>query len=92
MYDEKDLFKRLESDDSDILVCRVPSGGETFIEVLKRIRSKFSGFPVLVLLPPQESCIPYLDAGADAFLYEPTNVEEMRAKIDAISRMCRSSY
>lgn len=76
---------------ADLVVVDVgPSGARSFAE-LERLRCAVRAIPVLVVLPDSNAKdrIEALDAGADDCLSRPFDPEELRARLDALSRRRR---
>jgi len=89
-YDGETAYARIvqESDRFDIIVMDVLLPGMSGIEVCRAIRNERIRVPILLLtaLDQTEEKVAGLDAGADDYLTKPFPVEELLARMRALSR------
>lgn len=78
----------LQNDGSDLIVLDVNLPGLDGIQVLKKMRLRGDGRPVLLLTARSstDERIEGLDAGADDYLVKPFEMPELEARIRALSR------
>jgi len=72
----------------DLLILDLGLPGLSGIEVLKRLRARQSGIPVLILTATDsvEQRVKMLDAGADDFMAKPFALSELEARVRALVR------
>ena len=72
----------------DLLILDLGLPGLSGIEVLKRLRTRQSGIPVLILTATDsvEQRVKMLDAGADDFMAKPFALSELEARVRALVR------
>jgi two-component system, OmpR family, response regulator len=78
----------LESDDFDLLILDIGLPKKSGLDVLKRLRSRDSRLPVLILtaLDGVNDRVRGLDAGADDYLAKPFELAELEARVRALVR------
>lgn len=81
-----DNYLRHESSDLAILDINLP--GLDGLEITRRLRQRGQTFPVIMLTARDETDdrVKGLDAGADDYLVKPFAIEELEARIRALSR------
>jgi len=88
LTDGESALQALESDDFDVIVLDIGLPGLSGIEVLQRIRQKKNAIPVMILTAYDtvSDRISGLDAGADDYLIKPFDLDELLARLRAITR------
>ena len=83
---EADAF--LHGDTADLIILDIKLPGMTGIEVLTALRARGDRRPVLMLTAQSDTSdrILGLDSGADDYLVKPFEMEELSARIRALSR------
>ena len=78
----------LESDDFDLLILDIGLPKKSGLDVLKRLRSRDSRLPVLILtaLDGVNDRVRGLDTGADDYLAKPFELAELEARVRALVR------
>jgi two-component system OmpR family response regulator len=78
----------LETDDFDLLILDIGLPKKSGLDVLKRLRSRDSRLPVLILtaLDGVNDRVRGLDAGADDYLAKPFELSELEARVRALVR------
>ena len=78
----------LETNEFDLLILDIGLPRTSGLEVLRRLRSRKSGLPVLVLtaLDSVNDRVAGLDAGADDYLAKPFDLAELKARVRALMR------
>jgi two-component system OmpR family response regulator len=78
----------LETDDFDLLILDIGLPKKSGLDVLKRLRSRDSRLPVLILtaLDGINDRVRGLDAGADDYLAKPFELAELEARVRALTR------
>jgi two-component system OmpR family response regulator len=78
----------LETDDFDLLILDIGLPKKSGLDVLKRLRSRDSRLPVLILtaLDGVNDRVRGLDAGADDYLAKPFELAELEARVRALTR------
>jgi two-component system OmpR family response regulator len=78
----------LETDDFDLLILDIGLPKKSGLDVLKRLRSRDSRVPVLILtaLDGVNDRVRGLDAGADDYLAKPFELAELEARVRALTR------
>lgn len=84
--DEAEAF--LRDDGADIVVLDINLPGKSGLDILRAMRERGDGRPVLLLTARAElgDKIAGLDAGADDYLSKPFEMQEFSARIRALSR------
>ncbi len=88
VYNGKDAIEYLESDTYDVAVIDVMMPEADGITVIKTVRAKGNGIPILILSAKSETDdkVLGLDSGANYYLTKPFNSKELLAAIRAITR------
>jgi len=78
----------LDTDDFDLLILDIGLPRKSGLEVLKRLRSRKSAMPVLILtaLDSVNDRVAGLDCGADDYLAKPFELAELAARVRALTR------
>jgi two-component system OmpR family response regulator len=78
----------LEANDFDLLILDLGLPKKSGLDVLKRLRSRDSRVPVLILtaLDGVNDRVRGLDAGADDYLAKPFDLAELEARVRALTR------
>ncbi|WP_299932424.1 response regulator transcription factor [uncultured Pelagimonas sp.] len=84
--DEADAF--LARDGADLVVLDINLPGRSGLEVLRGIRARGDGSPVILLTARSDTSdrVAGLDMGADDYLVKPFEMDELEARIRALSR------
>lgn len=88
LRDGSQVASALETEEPDLLVLDLGLPRKSGLEVLRELRQRGSGLPVLILTARDsvESRIEGLDAGADDYLVKPFDLGELKARLRAIAR------
>ena len=78
----------LDTDDFDLLILDIGLPKKSGLDVLKRLRARDSRVPVLILtaLDGVNDRVRGLDAGADDYLAKPFELDELEARVRALTR------
>lgn len=81
-------LEALQSDDFDVVVLDIGLPGMSGFEVLQRLRKQKMTLPVMILTAYDavSDRITGLDAGADDYLIKPFDLDELLARLRAITR------
>lgn len=84
--DEADAF--LAHEGADLVVLDINLPGRSGLEVLRALRARGDGVPVILLTARSETSdrVAGLDMGADDYLVKPFEMDELEARIRALSR------
>ncbi len=87
-FDGEQALDFLSAGEYDAVILDVMMPKKDGIEVLKTLRANKNSVPVLMLTAKSEICdrVEGLDSGADDYLTKPFNVDELLARIRAITR------
>ncbi len=90
--DEADLY--LAQEGADLVVLDINLPGLSGLEILKSIRNRGDGVPVILLTARAETSdrVSGLDMGADDYLVKPFEMDELEARIRALSRRKELEY
>ncbi|MGF1475242.1 MAG: response regulator transcription factor [Geminicoccaceae bacterium] len=90
--DEADQF--LASEGADLIVLDIKLPGQDGLQVLRNLRARGAGTPVILLTAKgdTEDRVKGLDAGADDYLIKPFEMDELEARIRALSRRRALDY
>lgn len=90
--DQADEF--LASEGADLIVLDIYLPGQSGLDVLRHLRARGEGTPVILLTARGETQdrITGLDAGADDYLVKPFEMGELAARIRALSRRRALDY
>ncbi|MCB1925007.1 MAG: response regulator transcription factor [Gammaproteobacteria bacterium] len=88
LRDGGQALRALSNDEPDLLVLDLGLPGRDGMQVLRDLRARSSGLPVLLLTARDtvEDRIAGLDAGADDYLVKPFDLGELTARLRAIAR------
>ncbi|MCL5965899.1 MAG: response regulator transcription factor [Deltaproteobacteria bacterium] len=86
--DGKDAELALDTEPYDLLLLDLGLPGKSGLDLLKGLRRRGNGIPVLILTARDAVAdrVRGLDAGADDYLVKPFDLEEMAARIRALLR------
>ncbi len=78
----------LKSDDNDIIILDINLPGRDGLSILRSMRSRGDDRPVLLLTARSatQERVMGLDAGADDYLVKPFEMDELEARVRALSR------
>ncbi|MDU8909764.1 response regulator transcription factor [Aestuariicoccus sp. MJ-SS9] len=78
----------LETDENDIIILDINLPGRDGLSILRRMRARGDHRPVLLLTARSATndLVAGLDAGADDYLAKPFEMDELEARIRALSR------
>ncbi|NOD93219.1 response regulator [Ruegeria sp. HKCCD4884] len=84
--DEADVY--LAQEGADLVVLDINLPGQSGLEILKSLRNRGDGVPVILLTARAETSdrVSGLDMGADDYLVKPFEMDELEARIRALSR------
>ncbi|MEP1932567.1 MAG: response regulator transcription factor [Hoeflea sp.] len=90
--DEADVF--LSQDGADLVVLDINLPGQTGLDVLRSMRARSDSTPVILLTARSETSdrVKGLDLGADDYLVKPFEMDELEARIRALSRRKKLDY
>ena len=90
--DEADQFLKREGADMIVLDINLP--GRSGLDVLQALRLRGDGMPVILLTARSETSdrVRGLDMGADDYLVKPFEMDELEARIRALSRRKNLDY
>jgi two-component system OmpR family response regulator len=88
VQDGEEAEAALKANDFDLLILDIGLPKRSGLEVLKRLRSRKSAIPVLILtaLDSVKDLVAGLDAGADDYLAKPFEFEVLEARVRALMR------
>jgi two-component system OmpR family response regulator len=94
IHDGADADAHLAQESADLVVLDLTLPGMSGLEVLKALRNRGDGTPVLVLTARGETSdrVLGLDTGADDYLVKPFEMDELEARIRALSRRKNLEY
>ncbi len=89
---EADAF--LAREGADLIVLDINLPGQSGLELLRALRRRGDGAPVILLTARSETRdrVAGLDAGADDYLVKPFEMDELEARIRALSRRKELDY
>ncbi len=84
--DEADVY--LAQEGADLVVLDINLPGQSGLEILKSLRNRGDSVPVILLTARAETSdrVSGLDMGADDYLVKPFEMDELEARIRALSR------
>lgn len=90
--DEADAF--LARDGADLVVLDLNLPGRDGLSILRAMRARQDGTPVILLTARSETSdrVTGLDSGADDYLVKPFEMDELEARIRALSRRKNLDY
>lgn len=88
VYDGQEALEYLEADNYDCVILDIMMPKVDGIEVLRKIRRKGNGIPVIMLTAKSQldDKVLGLDAGADDYLTKPFESRELLARVRAVTR------
>ncbi len=88
LHDGKEASQFLATDTSDLVILDVNLPGKDGLELLRELRARDDPRPVVLLTARAEikDRVIGLDAGADDYLIKPFEMEELEARVRALSR------
>lgn len=94
IHDGRDADAFLARDGADLIVLDINLPGMSGLDVLKALRSRGDGSPVILLTARSETRdrVAGLDLGADDYLVKPFEMDELEARIRALSRRKNLEY
>ena len=94
LHDGHDADAFLVAEGADLVVLDLNLPGQSGLEVLQRLRARGSGIPVIVLTAQSDTAdrVTGLDTGADDYLVKPFEMDELAARIRALSRRRSLEY
>jgi len=90
--DEADVF--LSQDGADLVVLDINLPGQSGLDVLRSMRARGDSTPVIMLTARSDTRdrVAGLDMGADDYLVKPFEMDELEARIRALSRRKQLDY
>lgn len=90
--DAADLY--LAQEGADLVVLDINLPGKSGLDILKALRGRGDGVPVILLTARTETSdrVSGLDMGADDYLVKPFEMDELEARIRALSRRKQLDY
>ncbi|WP_170756150.1 response regulator transcription factor [Ruegeria lacuscaerulensis] len=90
--DAADLY--LEQEGADLIVLDINLPGRSGLEILRSLRHRGDSAPVILLTARTETSdrVSGLDMGADDYLVKPFEMDELEARIRALSRRKQLEY
>ncbi len=90
--DAADLY--LEQEGADLIVLDINLPGRSGLEILRSLRNRGDSAPVILLTARSETSdrVSGLDMGADDYLVKPFEMDELEARIRALSRRKQLDY
>lgn len=84
----------LDQEGADLIILDVNLPGANGLEILKKFRSRGNSAPVILLTARSETSdrVEGLDSGADDYLVKPFEMDELEARIRALSRRKNLDY
>ena len=88
IYDGQDAESFLRDDGNDILILDINLPGTDGLTILKKLRGRGDQRPVILLTAQSDTNdrVQGLDAGADDYLIKPFAMEELEARVRALTR------
>ena len=88
LYDGSDADVFLSSEGADLIILDINLPGMDGLEVLRRVRQRNDPTPILMLTARTNTSdrVAGLDAGADDYLVKPFELDELEARVRALSR------
>ncbi|MDX1781124.1 MAG: response regulator transcription factor [Thalassovita sp.] len=88
LHDGRDAMEFLKSDENDAVILDINLPGMDGLAILKSMRARGDNRPVLLLTARDQTFdrVQGLDAGADDYLVKPFEMDELEARLRAISR------
>ena len=94
LHDGQDAHRFLAREGADLVVLDINLPGLDGLGVLKALRARGDGTPVILLTARSETAdrVDGLDSGADDYLVKPFEMDELEARIRALSRRKNLDY
>ncbi|MCB1357596.1 MAG: response regulator transcription factor [Maritimibacter sp.] len=94
LHDGQDADRFLSREGADLVVLDINLPGLDGLGVLKALRARGDGTPVILLTARSETAdrVDGLDSGADDYLVKPFEMDELEARIRALSRRKNLDY
>lgn len=94
LFDGEDADAFLAREGADLVVLDINLPGRSGLDVLRALRSRGDGAPVILLTARSETSdrVEGLDSGADDYLVKPFEMDELEARIRALSRRKNLDY
>ena len=88
LYDGSDADVFLSSEGADLIILDINLPSMDGLEVLRRVRQRNDPTPILMLTARTNTSdrVAGLDAGADDYLVKPFELDELEARVRALSR------
>ncbi len=88
LHDGKEASQFLATDTSDLVILDINLPGKDGLEILRELRARDDPRPVVLLTARAEikDRVIGLDAGADDYLIKPFEMDELEARVRALSR------
>lgn len=88
LHDGKEAHQFLSQESADLVVLDINLPGMDGLEILRALRSSGDNTPVILLTARSETPerVAGLDAGADDYLVKPFEMDELEARLRAMSR------
>ncbi len=94
LHDGDDADEFLARDGADLVVLDINLPGQSGLTILQAMRARGDGTPVILLTARSETSdrVAGLDMGADDYLVKPFEMDELEARIRALSRRKNLDY
>lgn len=94
LHDGQEADRFLAREGADLVVLDINLPGMTGLEILRALRLRDDGTPVILLTARSETVerVAGLDAGADDYLTKPFEMDELEARLRALSRRKNLEY
>ena len=94
VHDGEDANAFLAREGADLVVLDINLPGISGLEILRALRARGDGVPVILLTARSETSdrVAGLDLGADDYLVKPFDMDELEARIRALSRRKNIDY
>lgn len=94
LHDGESADAFLSQEGADLVVLDINLPGKTGLDILRALRRREDGTPVILLTArgELEDRVTGLDAGADDYLVKPFEMDELEARIRALSRRKELDY
>jgi two-component system OmpR family response regulator len=88
LHDGKEAYQFLAQESADLVVLDINLPGMDGLEILQALRNRGDNTPVILLTARSETHerVAGLDAGADDYLVKPFEMDELEARLRAMSR------
>jgi two-component system OmpR family response regulator len=94
LFDGEEADRFLAQDGADLIVLDINLPGQSGLKVLQKLRQRGDGSPVILLTARSDTSdrVRGLDMGADDYLVKPFEMDELEARIRALSRRKNLDY